>query len=91
MFDKSVFCGVDVAFVDFVEDVAMIVPDALQIVVIGVEIEFDGLVGIPIGFEQAEHKRIFQVPEDAQMKLAVFDVGDLDPLVIELALRLVDA
>ena len=79
---KVVARGLKVAVANGLQYAAMIVPHGLQIIIIGVTIDFDGVVGVPVGFQQPLHKGVLQVPKYTEVKVAVFLVGNLDPLVV---------
>jgi hypothetical protein len=60
-------------------------PHFLQITVVGVGVQFDRFVRVPIGFQQAQDEGVFEPPEDAQVKRPVFLVRDLDAVSPSLA------
>ena len=76
-----------VARVQGLGDPLVVAPHFLKITVVGVGVELDRLVGVPVGLEQAQDEGVFQALEDAQVERAVFGVGDLDALGVQLGVR----
>jgi hypothetical protein len=56
----------------------VVVPNLLEVIVIGVHVQAHGFIGFPIRLEHAEHKGVIQTLVDHHVQLAVFLVRDLD-------------
>ena len=66
------------------DDAFVVAPDGLQVAEIGKGIELDRLIGVPVGVEQTDDKRVVQTSVDRQVQLAVFLVGNLDTRLAQL-------
>ena len=88
MGDEQFFAAIIIALADRLEDLFVVRPHLLEITVIGIAVEFDGVISVSVCFEDVYYERIVESLEGSQVKSAVFFVGDTYRLVIEFGLRL---
>ena len=87
---------IKVAGADGIHHALVVVPNLLQVFIIGVHVQADRFIGFPIRFEHAENEGVIEAAVDCHVQLAVFLMRDfhlraaqLIPGVLHQALQLV--
>jgi hypothetical protein len=80
---KGVQAGFDIAGCDGLDDAFVVGPDLTQVGQVGVGIELDGLVGGPIGFEQAGDEGVAEPAEYREVEAPVLGMRDRDRAAVQ--------